>query len=318
MISHWSGTEYKNMEKVFVSLMAHALLPNALKTAHAILDFIYLTRYPYHSKTTLQCLQDALDRFHQYKNTHYIESIKSRGIADGFSTELPERLLIDLCKVGYRASNREDYIIQMTKWITRHEKLYAFGAYVRWCDPHLTEIDDTEYEDQLDDAENEGDEEDEKPGLPNTPISKIMWDIGAPDFIRILSAFLKRKFPTYRTPVTEASRVDLYKPALITLQSIQRIDESKIKDTICATPLVSRDGRTAEKPAHFDTVLIHYNQKTQESGAFGYCAARVRAIFRLPPEIVCPHPVAYVEWYLSSIRRSCHLIPHFGRKSIEH
>ncbi|KAF8492251.1 hypothetical protein JB92DRAFT_3004157 [Gautieria morchelliformis] len=44
------------------SLMAHALPLDALKTARAILDFIYLARYPSHSTTTLQRLQDALGR----------------------------------------------------------------------------------------------------------------------------------------------------------------------------------------------------------------------------------------------------------------
>ncbi|KAF8510439.1 hypothetical protein JB92DRAFT_2831560 [Gautieria morchelliformis] len=132
-ISQWSGTEYKNMEKVFVGLMAGALPPQALKAARAVLDFVYLSQYPSHTTTTLNCLQDALNRFHCYKEAfvhskirdhfqipklhmieHYVESIMSWGTADGFNTELPERLHIDFSKVGYRASSPKDFIIQMT------------------------------------------------------------------------------------------------------------------------------------------------------------------------------------------------------------
>ncbi|KAF8522984.1 hypothetical protein JB92DRAFT_2641564, partial [Gautieria morchelliformis] len=91
----------------------------------AVLDFFYLSQYPSHMTTTLNCLQDALDRFHHYKEAfvhskirdhfqipklhmieHYVESIMSWGTANGFNTELPERLHIDFSKVGYRASSQ--------------------------------------------------------------------------------------------------------------------------------------------------------------------------------------------------------------------
>ncbi|KAF8511390.1 hypothetical protein JB92DRAFT_3083494 [Gautieria morchelliformis] len=139
-ISQWSGMEYKNMEKVFVGLMAGALPPHALKAARAVLDFVYLAQYPSHTTTTLNCLQDALDRFHRYKGVfvdskirehfqipklhmieHYTVSIISRGTADGFNTELPERLHIDFSK---------DFIIQMTQWLTRQEQLHSFGSFL--------------------------------------------------------------------------------------------------------------------------------------------------------------------------------------------
>ncbi|KAF8573304.1 hypothetical protein K439DRAFT_1650034 [Ramaria rubella] len=95
-ISQWSGQEYKNMEKVFVGLISGAVPLEAVHAAHAILDFIYLAQYLSHSTTTLQRLQDALDRFHTHKAAfvdtnvcehfdipkihsmaHYVESIKS-------------------------------------------------------------------------------------------------------------------------------------------------------------------------------------------------------------------------------------------------
>jgi hypothetical protein len=45
---------------------------------------------------------------------HYVAAIISRGSADGFSTESPKRLHIDFAKNVYRATNRKNYIKQMT------------------------------------------------------------------------------------------------------------------------------------------------------------------------------------------------------------
>ncbi|KAF8574212.1 hypothetical protein K439DRAFT_1649838 [Ramaria rubella] len=122
-ILQWLGTEYKNMEKAFVGLISGAVPSETVRAAHALLDFIYLAQYPSHSTNTLQWLQDALNHFHEHKDhfhipklhsmEHYVESIQSRGMADGFNTELPEQLHIDFAKLGYRASSRHDYIIQM-------------------------------------------------------------------------------------------------------------------------------------------------------------------------------------------------------------
>ena len=108
-----------------------------------------------------------------------------------------------------------------------------------------------------------------RPSCPNTPVLKIMRDFGATNFIPILSAFLKHKFPKYRTPINEMTLFDLYKCMVITLESIQQIEQSTIQDHICATPFVPHNSQTVEKPAHFDTALIHFNQKAQETSALG-------------------------------------------------
>jgi hypothetical protein len=88
----------------------------------------------------LDALLNALKTFHENKDVfvqagirehfnipkihamiHYLEAIKSRGSADGFNTESPERLHIDFAKEGYRASNKKDYIKQMVVWLGRQE-----------------------------------------------------------------------------------------------------------------------------------------------------------------------------------------------------
>jgi hypothetical protein len=66
---------------------------------------------------------------------HYELLIRLFGSADGFNTESPERLHIDYAKNAYRASNRKDYINQMTLWLERQEGVARFSAYLVWAHP---------------------------------------------------------------------------------------------------------------------------------------------------------------------------------------
>jgi hypothetical protein len=63
---------------------------------------------------------------------HYEELIHLFGSADGFNTESPERLHIDFAKNAYRASNRKDYIQQMTRWLQRQENVDRFSEFIAW------------------------------------------------------------------------------------------------------------------------------------------------------------------------------------------
>ncbi|KAF8579899.1 hypothetical protein K439DRAFT_1648365 [Ramaria rubella] len=335
-ISQWSGTEYKNMEKVFVGLISGAVPPEALEAARAVLDFIYLAQYASHSTTTLQRLQESLARFHAHKDAfithnvrehfqipkihaieHYFASIKSRGTADEFNTELPERLHIDFAKIGYRASSRRDYIIQMTKWITRQEKIHAFTAYLQWR-VGAGDIDEGHGEEEPIDMigestaqpnplHSEAREEEinvgrtyhvaKHAGFPNTSVPTIIEQFGAVHFLPALAAFLKRINPQGASSLNEHMRFDLYKRVRFSLRSIQQIGDTALTDIVRATPIVPRRGRIAQTPAHFDTVLVHYTADAKDTGAQGYRVARVRAIFRLPDHLHYPHPLAYIEWY---------------------
>ena len=64
---------------------------------------------------------------------HYVQLIQMFGSADGFNTEWSERLHIDYAKDAYRASNRRDYVAQMTVWLSRQEKVDRFSVYLQWC-----------------------------------------------------------------------------------------------------------------------------------------------------------------------------------------
>ncbi|KAF8584520.1 hypothetical protein K439DRAFT_1616617 [Ramaria rubella] len=283
--------------------------PDTLAAAHAVLDFIYLAQYASHSTTTLKWLQESLTRFHTHKETfiahnvrehfqipkihameHYVASIKSCGTADGLNTELPERLHIDFAKIGYHASSHRDYIIQMTKWITRQEKIHAFSAYFHWWAPGARDIDEGRSEEEAIDMVSEttahpntsyAQEPDEEinigrtycvakcPGFPNTSMPTIIHQFGAVHFLLALTAFLKRINPQSTSSLNEYMHFDLYKWVHFSLHSIQQINNRILMDVVCETPFVPCWGRIAETPAHLDTVLVHYIVDAKETGAQG-------------------------------------------------
>jgi len=116
-----------------------------------ILDFTYYAQYQSHTETTLKKMDTALRLFHQHKNIfvdlgvrddfnipkvhsmlHYTTSIRLFGSADGFNTELPERLHINFAKKAYRSSNKRDYIYQMTTWLCRQDAIFLKDSYLAW------------------------------------------------------------------------------------------------------------------------------------------------------------------------------------------
>jgi hypothetical protein len=208
-----------------------------------------------------------IPKFHMME--HYVESIKLRGTADGFNTELPERLHIDFAKVAYRASSRHDYTIQMTQWITRQEKVHAFGMYVAWSCP-----DEGEEEDENPEAGKEVDTTAvawsfhlaKQPGFRNTPVWRIMQDFRATHFLHALSAYMARKVPGNTRRINENTSLNLYKRVRFTLGSTQETDDDTVSDVVRATPFVPRHGRTPSIPAHFDTAIIHDPEETGKGG----------------------------------------------------
>ncbi|KAJ7508227.1 hypothetical protein B0H11DRAFT_1704649, partial [Mycena galericulata] len=66
-VSQWTGTEHKEMEKVFLGLVAAGAHPELIKAVRAIMDFACLASLQSHTSTTLLALRTALDDFHAHK-----------------------------------------------------------------------------------------------------------------------------------------------------------------------------------------------------------------------------------------------------------
>ncbi|GLB45407.1 hypothetical protein LshimejAT787_2200700 [Lyophyllum shimeji] len=95
---------------------------------------------------------------------HYVESIQALGSADGYNTESPERLHIDFAKDAYRASNKRDYVEQMTLWLQRREAMWMREVFCMWVNDGLAaepEVED-EGDNDGDDKESESDTEPER------------------------------------------------------------------------------------------------------------------------------------------------------------
>ena len=148
-VLQWTGCEHKEMQHIFISLLAGAVQPAVLRTIIAVIDFIYYTQLQVHTSKTLLALETALKTFHENKEVfiregirehfnipkihqmqHYAKAIHTHDTADGYNTEASERLHIDYAKEAYRASNKKDYVKQMTVWLGRQEAVSRFKAYL--------------------------------------------------------------------------------------------------------------------------------------------------------------------------------------------
>lgn len=337
LTTQWTGAKHKNMEKVFLGVLAGATDPAVIRAVRAILDFIYYAHFETHTDKSLRCLDEAWATFHENKKVfqdllirnhfnisklhnikHYVDSIRYRGTADGFNTEGTERLHIDLAKLGYRASNKKAYIKQMTIWLTRQEAVQRFCAYLQWAISSyraqlLGEVDEP-LEDIQDEDEGEKEQQKisttgytitKKPPLPNVPISSISEDYGAKDFLIELNKYLHSFNIAPSIPPTSESSFSVYKQVTKYLPFVSEATSSlePIHDTIHAVKSqpgkVTVSGIKHATHGQFSTVLVCERPPTEGKGPLdGLRIAQVRLIFNLPEEVgSIPHPLAYIHWY---------------------
>ncbi|KAJ7643557.1 Zn-finger domain-containing protein [Roridomyces roridus] len=216
-VSQWTGTEYKEMMRIFMGVMAGAVKPQVLTVVKAVIDFIYHAELQLHTSITLAALQNALEVFHKNKDIlrqlevrehfnipklhmiqHYVDFIWALGSPDGYNTESPERLHIDFAKKAYRASNKRDYTEQMTLWLQRQEAVALRRSYLQWletervCPPPDSESDtDSDTSDSEDDLAGE-----EHPvGNPAAPSPAISYAVAKrPAHLALTVAQLQQKY----------------------------------------------------------------------------------------------------------------------------
>ena len=269
-LSQWTGKEHKEMEKVFIGILAGIAPARILAAACGLLDFIYYAQYQSHTTDTLQRMQEALNLFHVNKDVfvdegickdfnipkihsllHFVDSIVLFGSLDGFNSELPERLHIDYAKKGYRASNKRDYVVQMTCWLQRQEALDLRAAYLQWLNVLIEPKNDSgqEPEEPTDDGEAEYHREAriadailtelkteqapsftykiaKKSPFPNTPVSHLTSAYGATEFLPALQSFLNEHMPSSLNP-NQFNCFDIYNAVSILLPSRPHVSDTK-------------------------------------------------------------------------------------------
>ncbi|KAJ7131790.1 hypothetical protein C8R43DRAFT_895475 [Mycena crocata] len=341
-VSQWTGGEHKEMQRVFMGVLAGAVSAKVLTVVKSLIDFIYYAQLQSHTTRTLDALQSALDTFHTHKQIivelgirehfnipkfhalqHYVDAIRRLGSADGYNTESPERLHIDFAKKAYRASNRRDYTEQMALWLQRQEAVAMRTSYLQWLAAQ-SPLADGWSSDSDSDTDNEAPAAASQPSLvvrlPPTLLPTRVYSIakspasvnvtvgylqathGAEDIIPALTIFLKKYFKP--SPITPSlyDRFDIFNQISIHLPPNRYLSDQIRKSRIRAIPAVSRKGRSAEKPAIFDTALVQMPPSIHISLShtlpIGLRPAQIRVIFNLPPQFgTYPHPLAYIEWF---------------------
>ncbi|KAK6995614.1 hypothetical protein R3P38DRAFT_3329919 [Favolaschia claudopus] len=340
-VSQWTGTEHKEMQRVFVGVMAGAVSAEVLTVVRSLIDFFYYAQFQSHTSRTLDALQESLDTFHAHKDVlielgirehfnipklhslqHYVNGIRALGGADGYNTEAPERLHIDLAKKAYRASNKRDYTAQMTVWLQRQEAFALRDAYLDWLSKTLAaesqQVDDTGSDDDEDGAEPRQRPSEvtvqlppsklpttaysipKAPSYPDTTVAQLESVHGTVDFVPAFTQFIKKYFPHSQILPNRLDRFAVYKQLSIILPRNRYIADKLRKSTVHATPAVRGRGRSSGSPAQFDTVLVIEDPANYRlsAGIQGLRIAQVRAIFSLPSHYGSyTHPLAYIEWF---------------------
>lgn len=275
-VSQWTGTERKEMEKVFLGTLLNVSSEFVIRTVRHLLNFIYLAHYETHTDETLQQLEQAWEKFTQAKRIflskgirknfeipkihsmqHYAEMIRSRGTADGYNTEASERLHIDYAKIAYESSNKRDYIPQMKEWLMRRESIAMFSSYLDWVNqsepPGPTSAETRDSRTPPDRirysiAKNSP--------YPTTTADSIINDYGAADFLPSLRSFLSSQsllppdFDLIDVPFPTFKQFTNHIPPVLHASSHQTDDV--IRATIARQ---SPDDNRKKTPSFSDTVL---------------------------------------------------------------
>ncbi|KAF7333569.1 hypothetical protein MSAN_02415900 [Mycena sanguinolenta] len=352
-VSQWTGSEHKEMEKVFLGLISAGAHPEMVKAVRGLIDFAYFASLQSHTSDTLLGLRNALDTFHAHKNIfielggrkdhfnipkihaldHYEPLIRLFGSADGFNTESPERLHIDYAKNAYRASNRKDYINQMTLWLTRQESVARFSHYLEWAaaNPHPsllardanTRNSATTNAIPVSTCSRSIVEPEPEPQADSLILSRsytvakvppratravsgldIISSSGhsASRFIPALSQFL-RQSGSHFIP-RDFDMFGTWKRIKFKLPSIPQVGSRHSSNIVRASAPVpaSITQRKAAEPAYLDFALMRTaesNQFTVGTPLEGLRIAQVKVIFQLPSHypLKLQSPLAYIEWF---------------------
>ncbi|KAF8179782.1 hypothetical protein K438DRAFT_2172963 [Mycena galopus ATCC 62051] len=301
-VSQWTGTEHKEMQRVFLAVLAGAVNAQVLTVVKALIDFIYYAQLQSHTSRTLDLLQKSLDTFHANKQViidlgirehfnipkfhaiqHYVQCIRALGSPDGYNTESPERLHIDFAKKAYRASNHRDYVEQMALWLQRQEAVYLRASYLDWYNEQLLRSShpSSDSDDSSDDEEQLHSSVDPKsadastsapapitytiakrPATLNLTVAHLHEHHGAVDIIPALTAFLKLTFKSCPIVPGQFDRFDIYNQVSLILPPNRYLSSQQRSSRIRAIPAVAPKGRSRGSPAAFDTALIVHDPST--------------------------------------------------------
>ncbi|KAG2153850.1 hypothetical protein DEU56DRAFT_868451 [Suillus clintonianus] len=138
----WTGDDSKALMKVFLPAIEGHVPEDMVCTFRALLEFCYLVRCNIITEDTLNQVQAALRRFHQYRKvfdiviptfslprqhsmTHYADMIRLFGAPNGLCSSITESKHIKAVKEPWRWSSRHNALGQMLVTNQRLDKLAA-------------------------------------------------------------------------------------------------------------------------------------------------------------------------------------------------
>ncbi|KIY71495.1 hypothetical protein CYLTODRAFT_390132 [Cylindrobasidium torrendii FP15055 ss-10] len=345
----WTGKEFKAMEKTFLGILAGAVDARVIRTAKGALDFIFYAQFEEHTTETLERMDRAWCQFHEHKDIfislgqrahfninkihnikHYIDHIRARGTADGYNSEATERLHIDYAKLGYRASNKRDYVPQMVKWLERRTAVLRFRKYLNW----MAGPGGSEEEEATSDADEEEDEKDDemidhmdeskaddainhcldssstvttpkRPHYSGLTVRSVEEDFHAPWLLHFTEEFLRQEGRPVQSALTEDDSIEVHNQLVVHLPALRQHSTDPTTDVVHASKQVparaTKTGYRGEVAERFDTVLIRSDAQLRMAGHSSVAdiqVARVQVIFELPQSLGSyPEPLAYVSLF---------------------
>ncbi|KAK0243557.1 hypothetical protein EDD85DRAFT_919323 [Armillaria nabsnona] len=293
LISQWTGNEYKNMEKVFLSVIAGVADEEVTWCIRGVLDFIYYAHYEEHTTESLKKLEDSWRTFHDHKHVlvdqeirnhfnipkihsmaHYASMICSHGSAGGYNTEASERLHIDFAKYSIdeymEPEEQEDDEDEgddvdvdgntgsQAQTGSDHDSIMNIFPTASADEHGNTSGNDNE----ITLAGSVLDYGESVYSIPktaayaNVTIDDLQTKFGASNFVYAMEAFL-RQHQLLKADYWDAAPAtySIYKRFRVVIPPTPEVSSLPTIDAIRATLPESAHGYKKAKPAHFDTVL---------------------------------------------------------------
>jgi len=293
-LSQISGSERKNMAKILLGCLIGIMPKDGIKAVTALLDFIYIAQYEAHDDITLGYLDDALKRFFEHRDyfikievrqdfhipkfhslLHYVDSIRLFGTTDNYNTEMFERLHIDFSKNGFRASNKRDEFPQMTRWLSRQEKLSYFETHHRTSsiNPLPDPSGDISMEPNPTPTPNPMKPTismSKHPTYPKSPIAVIKEKHNALDFNHYLKVYINQLLP--QSECLHTSQLGGYKLPFgkLDVYNLFRFHPTAINDGDSEADIVKALRKSQTHPkGQFDTVVVMVKDTAESTGVEG-------------------------------------------------
>ncbi|KAG8708171.1 hypothetical protein FRC09_001400 [Ceratobasidium sp. 395] len=325
-LSQTTGRQHKSMEKSIVAVMSGLVPQEALLAVQAAIDFIMLASLTAHTTSTLAWVQDVLDGFHMLKSIfvekgirknfnfpkihallHYVESIISRGSLDGFNTEIFERLHIEMAKNAYRATNKRDYMKQMTDWISRFNAIRSRDAFIQWMlKHHMPALSDKSRAVSRDKVVIQSSHGlavtlPKNPSFSPTSIPALESRFGINNLFLAVQEFLQINRPDLVRRLNPHEQFATFVKANIIIDSVYDPYAQGVDDCLHAGPVNTQTTDPDEEEtvtSQSDTVLVRkHPERGLEFGMSNHHVAHLRMMFSLPSQFGICEPLAYVEWY---------------------